>query len=283
MDKRYQVFVSSTYADLQQERQHVIQTLMEMDCIPSGMELFPAADEEQWEFIKRVIDDCDYYLLIIGGRYGSITSDGVSYTEKEYDYAIKKGIKVIAFLHSSPQEIPVIKSETNPELKVKLDSFREKVSSNRLVKFWKSVDELPGLVALSLSKTIKTYPATGWIRANQAASTELLNEVNELRKKNEELQGQLVEFQEKQDLQEDLAPLDDTFVIHGRYTGKYGDRDWQVALTWRDIFRLLAPHLLIPVHDTTVRLAFVMPPGCQTTRSLIVRACGSHLLWSRPA
>jgi hypothetical protein len=60
MDKRYQVFVSSTYADLKEERQRVIQALMEMDCIPAGMELFPAADQEQFEFIKRVIDDCDY-------------------------------------------------------------------------------------------------------------------------------------------------------------------------------------------------------------------------------
>lgn len=85
MDKRYQVFLSSTYADLKDERQKVIQTLMEMDCIPSGMELFPATDEEQWEFIKKVIDDCDYYLLIIGGRYGSINAEGISYTEKEYD------------------------------------------------------------------------------------------------------------------------------------------------------------------------------------------------------
>ena len=53
---------------------------MEMDCIPAGMELFPAADEEQWEFIKRVIDDCDYYVLIIGGRDGSLTPEGISYT-----------------------------------------------------------------------------------------------------------------------------------------------------------------------------------------------------------
>ena len=81
MDKRYQVFVSSTFADLQTERQRVIQALMEMDCIPSGMELFPAVDEEQWEFIRRIIDDCDYYLLIIGGRYGSTTPEGISYTE----------------------------------------------------------------------------------------------------------------------------------------------------------------------------------------------------------
>lgn len=90
MEKRYQVFVSSTYLDLQTERQQVMQALMEMDCIPAGMELFPAADEEQWEFIKRVIDDCDYYLLIIGGRYGSISPEGISYTEMEYDYAVEK-------------------------------------------------------------------------------------------------------------------------------------------------------------------------------------------------
>ena len=101
MNKRYQVFVSSTYADLQQERRKVIQTLMEMDCIPAGMELFPAADDEQWEFIKRVIDDCDYYVLIIGGRYGSLTSEGISYTEKEHNYAMSIGLKVLTILYTS--------------------------------------------------------------------------------------------------------------------------------------------------------------------------------------
>ncbi|WP_226914286.1 MULTISPECIES: DUF4062 domain-containing protein, partial [Psychrobacter] len=95
MDKRYQVFVSSTFADLKNERSNVIQTLMEMDCIPAGMELFPALDEEQFEFIKKVIDDSDYYLLIIGGRYGSLSNEGISYTEMEYDYAISQGVKVI--------------------------------------------------------------------------------------------------------------------------------------------------------------------------------------------
>ncbi len=78
MDKRYQVFVSSTYTDLKEERSKVMQALMEMDCIPAGMELFPAADEDQWQFIKKVIDDCDYYLLIVGGRYGSMTPEGIS-------------------------------------------------------------------------------------------------------------------------------------------------------------------------------------------------------------
>jgi len=47
MDKRYQVFVSSTFTDLEDEREQVMQTLMKVECIPSGMELFPAADDEQ--------------------------------------------------------------------------------------------------------------------------------------------------------------------------------------------------------------------------------------------
>ena len=72
MEKRYQVFVSSTYTDLLEARQEVMQALLESDCIPAGMELFPAADDDQWTLIKRVIDDCDYCIVIIAGRYGSI-------------------------------------------------------------------------------------------------------------------------------------------------------------------------------------------------------------------
>src|ERR1017187_3768215 len=148
MDKRYQVFVSSTYADLKQERQRVIQALMEMDCIPAGMELFPAADDEQWAFIRRIIDDCDYYLIIIGGRYGSLTPEGISYTEKEFNYALERGLKIVALLHEEPDSIPVNKSDIDPVLRQKLKAFRDKVATNRLVKFWKTADELPGMVAL---------------------------------------------------------------------------------------------------------------------------------------
>ena len=117
MDKRYQVFISSTYADLKEERRRVMQTVMELDCIPAGMELFPAADEEQFEFIKRVIDDCDYYLVIIGGKYGSTTSEGISYTEQEYDYAVSRSLKVLAFVHEDPDSIAFGKSEKDPELR----------------------------------------------------------------------------------------------------------------------------------------------------------------------
>jgi uncharacterized protein DUF4062 len=254
MDKRYQVFVSSTYADLKEERQRVIQTIIQMDCIPAGMELFPAADEEQFQFIKRVIDDCDYYLLIIGGRYGSTTEEGISYTEKEYDYAITRGLKVIALIHENPDEIPFGKSEQDPLLRESLQRFRKKASTNRLVKPWKSADELPGLVALSLANTIKMFPAVGWVRANKAASEDLLTEINELRKTNDQLQATVTELTPRPKI-ENLAALEDKMELRGKYfrTSYNGWRFFEATLTWSEIFASIAPYLIRLPNDEFVK------------------------------
>lgn len=245
MDKRYQVFVSSTYADLKEERQRIIQALMEMDCIPAGMELFPAADEEQFAFIRRVIDDCDYYLLLIGGRYGSLTSSGISYTEQEYEYAVSRDLKVVALLHENPDEIALGKSEKDPLLRQQLQRFREKVSGGRLVRFWKNSSELPGIVALSLSKTIKTYPARGWIRADRIASEAVLSELNEVRKLNEGLSQELRALKTiaKPEVQ-NLAGLDETIELSGSHSNDGRRGTWTSKMTWRQIFATISPYLI---------------------------------------
>ena len=260
MNKRYQVFVSSTFADLKEERSKVIQTIMELDCIPAGMEIFPAIDEEQFEFIKKVIDDCDYYLLIIGGRYGSISDDGFSYTEKEYDYAIEQNIKVIAFIHDNPDLIPFGKSEKDAGQRKKLELFKQKVSTNRLIKFWNSAEQLPGLVALGLSKTIKTYPATGWIRANQIISPEIIQEMNYLRKENQELkkvleENAIVEASGK----DDLADFEDIYLFSGssrrwdRFTKMDIKTSWNVKISWGELFASIAPFLLEHPNDANIK------------------------------
>jgi len=248
MDKRYQVFISSTYTDLKLERQKVIQTLMEMDCIPAGMELFPAADEEQFEFIKKVIDDCDYYLLILGGRYGSLTSEGISYTEMEYEYALSIKLKVIAFIHGSPGNIPSNKTEQKDELKDKFNNFRDKVAENRIVKFWTEANELPGLVALSLNKAIKQFPAVGWVRADTVASQEILYEINELRKTNSALLKENKELSLVMPIEiENLADFKDTFKIHSTYnyfdtrTGFIEEGHHVYEMSWEEIFASISP------------------------------------------
>ncbi|MDE0712556.1 MAG: DUF4062 domain-containing protein [Rhodospirillales bacterium] len=258
MEKRYQIFVSSTYADLKEERQKVIQTVMELDCIPAGMELFPATDEEQWKFIQRVIDDCDYYIVIIGGRYGSLTEEGMSYTEKEYDYAIARGLKVLAFLHERPDEIPVGKSDIAPELRSKLETFREKVRTNRLVKMWSDAAELPGLVALSLSKTIKVYPAVGWVRATNVVSGELLEDLNILRKENVQLQASVSELESRASAKNtDLAPMEEAITLRLNYYESFpqGNRTREVSVSWNELFGWISPDLQKHPSDGTVDAA----------------------------
>jgi hypothetical protein len=95
---RYQVFVSSTYDDLREERQQATQAILEAGYFPSGMELFPASDDTQWELIKRVIEESDCYVVIVAARYGSLGPEGRSYTEMEYDYAVERGIPVLGFV-----------------------------------------------------------------------------------------------------------------------------------------------------------------------------------------
>lgn len=241
-EKRYQVFVSSTYSDLKEERGKVMQSIMSLDCIPAGMELFPAIDTEQFEFIKRVIDDCDYYILIIGGRYGSISEDGISFTEKEYDYAISKGIPVLAFLHKNINQLIFEKSESQPENRKKLESFRDKVSKGRLVKYWNNADELSQNVVISLTKTMKIYPAVGWIRANLQTNTESLQEINSLRKEIDKLKKEKIRLENKLNEQvPDIADLDETIEITGKHCKEwYNEKTWSHVFTWNEIFTAIA-------------------------------------------
>ena len=115
-NKKYQVFVSSTYNDLIEERRKVIDVLLMADCIPAGMEAFFATDNEQFEVIKKVIDLCDYYVLILGMRYGTVSpTTGTSYTEMEYEYAKEKGIPVLVFAIDESIEVEESKHEIEEE------------------------------------------------------------------------------------------------------------------------------------------------------------------------
>jgi hypothetical protein len=165
MEKRYQVFVSSTYKDLREERQEVTQALLELDCFPAGMELFPAADDDQWTLIKKVIDDSDYYIVIIGGRYGSPASSGISYTQREYEYAVSQRKPVIGFIHIDPGSIPSSKTDQSTEAEDLLATFRELVQK-KMCRYWSNKSDLKANITISLTKLIKTNPAIGWVRGD---------------------------------------------------------------------------------------------------------------------
>jgi hypothetical protein len=260
MDRRYQVFVSSTYEDLREERQEVMHALLELDCMPSGMELFPAANEDQWTLIKKVIAECDYYLVISAGRYGSLGPGGQSYTEMEYRHALELGKPVIAFLHKNPLQLLASAVEQTDAGKERLKTFRTLLQS-KMCKYWETPAELGSVVSRSLVRLTKTTPAVGWIRADDATEALAAPEVLRLRKRIEELEGSLQQARtsappgtEKLASGEQEYQLDFIFeTTDAKF--KSWTWTWSVNVSWDDIFYDVGPLMLSEASDVQLRLA----------------------------
>lgn len=250
MDKLFHVFVSSTYSDLQEERSRVSEGLSKAGQVPEGMEIFPASSQKQIDFIKSVIDRCDYYAVIVGGRYGSTTPDGVSFTELEYEYALWKGLPTLAFLHSRPDQLEGSKTDNDSSKTAKLAKFRERLEQNSLVDYWISADQLATKVVAAIAQEVSTNPGIGWIRGNRAASEDLLNEINELRKTNEELREAL-RAATPPVMVSNLAKKTEPFTIHYKYKSDYNKFwiDETLTLTWQEILRIVGPQFRSP-HNT---------------------------------
>ena len=197
MNKKLQVFVSSTYTDLKEERQAAVEAILDAGHIPAGMELFKAGNESQLKTIYKWIDESDVYMLILGGRYGSVDDNsGKSYTQLEYEYALSKNIPVFAvvlsqsFLTSKINSMGLekIMEQNNPD---KHKSFKSLVMS----KIIREVDDCKDIkiaIHSTLNEFINEYDLIGWIRnyTNENLSM-LLNENNSLKVQIQELQKQL--------------------------------------------------------------------------------------------
>lgn len=193
-EKKYQVFVSSTYEDLINVRSKVMEAILRTYHIPIGMEMFSASNEEQWTIISKTIQNSDYYLLIVGHRYGSITDEGISYTEKEFDYAKSIGVPVFAFLRREDAPTTPKERDINPE---NINAFREKVKNNAIVEFWNGETDLTKNVIIAFTKMIHGTPRPGWIRADKALSPEIGKEHTKLSKENRTLKQELEECKAK--------------------------------------------------------------------------------------
>jgi hypothetical protein len=176
-ERKYQVFVSSTFRDLIEERKQVSHALLQTKCIPSGMELFPATNNEQMDLIEGVIDDCDYYVIILAGKYGSCDPSGISYTEREFDYAVSKGKHILAFYHNDIDSLKASQVEPTDEGKQKLARFTDKVKKQRLCKSWITIDGLASAITVSIYHAIQSDPKPGWVRADSVPTWSMVREL----------------------------------------------------------------------------------------------------------
>jgi len=248
MSVKYQIFVSSTYDDLRSERDQVIKAALEMGHIPVSMEMFSAADEEQWKIITSQIDQSDYYAVIIAHRYGS-TIDGVSYTEKEYDYAVNKGVPVISFIVEGDVSWSPEMIDTQLEKKEALERFKAKVKK-KPVGFWRSDKDLHGKFSIALMKLIATSPRPGWAKADEIIGPEVMREITRLSSENSILRNELSDYKEKE-LEKESNKNQEIVDILRRNNAqicirKDGEKEWgnYKDTTLYQIFYEIAPILI---------------------------------------
>ena len=254
--KKYQIFVSSTYEDLKKERDQVIKAILEMGHIPVGMEMFSAADEQQWEIIKKQIDQSDYYVVIAAHRYGSMDGE-VSYTEKEYDYAVSKDIPVLGFVIDPEVDWPEKWKENNSTISRRLEAFKTKITS-RMVSHWKNEDDLYGKCGIALIKTFNTQPRDGWVRSSQTNATEMINEITRLSRENGELRHQISEVQHAEESQHNnqVNKIIDALRLNERaiYVWLTGQEGWGEGkkVNLLQIFETIGPYMIDEASDHTI-------------------------------
>jgi Domain of unknown function (DUF4062) len=257
MDKVFQVFVSSTFADLKEERRQVSNVLAKAGYVVAGMELFPATDEEQLEYIRRVIDRSDYYVVIVGGRYGSSADKIASFTEKEYEYARERGIPILAFLHENPRKIAVEKTDEDPAKAALLEQFRKRLSTGRLVKFWNDPKDLCTEVVIAVTNEVNLKPGIGWVRGDQTIDPKVLQESERLRIENEELRKRLALLNTENLLfDEAILGPDDELLIGTQIKSGHNDTEPSTVTlrsTFGEVFLALYDDLVEEPAEISVR------------------------------
>lgn len=251
-DKRYQVFISSTYSDLQEERAVLTQQLPLLGCLPCGLDLHPVG-AAAWNAIKKQIDESDFYVLLLGSRYGSLSPSGISYTHMEYVYASTKQKPILVLMHDAPESRPEACQEKTPERRRQFSDFRQLLSKG-LVGGWSDARSLETAVRRYLPQLIKTHPAVGWVRATVLGSPEQAREIERLKQRVAELEQEREQNLVQQgSTQGALAQGQDLFEVVYRCkayaAGNCEDVPGKSQLSWNVLFASFAPHLSQPQHE----------------------------------
>ena len=120
------IFISSTRKDLIEERELVFEAIRHLQFKEVAMEYFGADPRESIEVCLERVRESNVYVGIIAFRYGQIVEEtGMSYTQMEYEEAIKHDLPCLIYLRSDEHKIEPKHVEHDPESLVKLGAFKK--------------------------------------------------------------------------------------------------------------------------------------------------------------
>lgn len=240
LDKRYQVFITTSGKEMQPERMVVSQTLIGMGYFSWGLEQRTPLSTA---FARRQIDDCDYVLLLLGSQYGEQSVSGVSYLHLEYIYAITKQKPVIVFMHENPESRDEELQESKQSLKDKFSEFRQQLQKEvEQVVTYRTLRDLELAIRSNMPQMLVRYPVVGWVRPQSIQS--LQDEIDRLKSKL--AQAKLEQGKNEPDpfLSLPKVSINDQFSfdykMHAYQDGNFKELTTEREMSWAEILKILS-------------------------------------------
>ena len=245
IDKRYHVFISTTEADMHAERVVLSQTLVSQGFFSWGLEQRTPLTTA---FARRQIDDCDYFVLMLGSRYGELSASGVSYMHLEYIYAVTKQKPILVLMYEAPESRADEFQDRSPEAKVKFLDFRRQLQRERdMVMTFRDLRDLEIAIRHTMPQFLNRYPAQGWIRPNH-------QQVQQLQDENEQLRQKVIQLEQQQprvtSVPQRVADLPQVqgheeiafdYKVHAYQDGNFRELRPQRQMTWNDLLMVIGP------------------------------------------
>lgn len=138
MKRKYQVFISSTFSGLKDERHQAMLGILAAGHLPLALEYHGVEAFPRIGVIKEAIAECQFYVLILGHRYGSVgegqpTGEEKSYVELELNFAQENHLRILAFV------MPRDRAQTLRNQLARPDDLNEVKNEQ---KFWNLYDRL---------------------------------------------------------------------------------------------------------------------------------------------
>lgn len=240
LDKRYQVFITTSGKEMQPERMVVSQTLIGMGFFSWGLEQRTPLSTA---FARRQIDDCDYVFLLLGSQYGEQSVSGVSYLQLEYIYAVTKQKPIIVFMHESPELRDESLQETRQELKDRFTEFRHQLQKEvEQVITFRTLRDLEIGIRSYMPQMLERYPVLGWVRPRSIQV--LQDEIDQLKLQLAQAKTQQNQANEDPFLSLPRVTMTDLFGLdyrmHAYQDGNFKELNPIREMTWAEILKILA-------------------------------------------
>ncbi|MDR0321974.1 MAG: DUF4062 domain-containing protein [Treponema sp.] len=246
---KYHIFIGSTLDDLKNERKEVHRVIMELGHIPVTAEYLDSSAKNYDQLLSKVIEECDYFIAIAAHKYAN-AQEKISPLEPEYNIAQKKGVVVISLIIDEKARWKAAKKEKEPSVIKKLEVFKKKLQGG-VHETWLSTSDLCVKFQSLLIQQMNLSPQCGWVKADQAITPSVANELSRLSTENEQLKRQIkvddgeVVTKLRDHMKNALKVLALNKVMLSFYYTT-GD-NWENSRQFRylRIFKLLAPELSV--------------------------------------